>query len=403
MKRIYHIAIFITTLAALTACSNNKEQSITAEKTTKQLDSKPAMQHETIVILTDEQYKAVGLTTESIEKRSLSGLLKVNGFLDVPPQNLVSVTMQIGGIVQSTHLLQGSFVKKGEVIAVLQNQDYVQLQQDYLDTKSKLEYAEAEYKRQQELDKENVNAQKTLQQAKAQYYSLLAAANGIKQKLLLLKLNPDKLTADNISGNVNVYAPTNGYVTKVNVNIGKYVNANDALFEIVNGANLHVELNVFEKDIPKIKAGQKVRFTLANEATERTATITLIGKEINADKTVRVHAIANDGNSSSNFIPGTYLSAKIETVSNMVNALPDEAVVDFEGKKYIFIEKENQPATKDTTAEKMHSFEITEVTTGISEDGFTEVQLPGSIDTTKVKIVIKGAYDLLSKLKNSEE
>ena len=411
MKYIIFYGLIFGTIN-LASCGNSEKAGSPTEGETPKTDSS-RQENETTVELTAEQYQTAGIETGLIEKRALSGTLKVNGFLDVPPQNLVSITAQIGGIVQSTPLLQGSVTKKGQVIAVLQNQDYVQLQQDFLDTQSQLEFTDAEYKRQQELSKQNVNAQKTLQQAKAQYNSLRARQSGIRQKLLLLKLNPDKLTAENITGNINVYSPVDGYVTKVNVNVGKYVNSNDVMFEIVNGSNLHVELNVFEKDIPKIKVGQKVRFKLANETTERTAVISLAGKEINPDKTVRVHSVTSDG-SSSNFIPGTYLSALIETISSKVDALPAAAVVDFEGKKYVFIVKEGHPKKEhahnpnETKAEKEETgdtylFEMLEVSAGISEGGFIEVQLPNNFDTATTKIVTKGAYDLLSKMKNSEE
>jgi len=141
------------------------------------------------VEITASQYKAIGVTLGSPEMKSLSGLLKVNGFIDVPPQNLVSVTTQMGGIVKSTPLLTGSNVSKGQVVAVLQNQEYVQLQQDYLESRSQLELADSEYKRQQTLASQNVNSQKTLQQAKSQYQIIHARENALKQRLRLINIS----------------------------------------------------------------------------------------------------------------------------------------------------------------------------------------------------------------------
>lgn len=345
------------------------------------------------VALNAAQYKAVGIELGSAELRALSGMLKVNGFIDVPPQNLVSITTQMGGIVKSTSLLQGTKVSRGQVIAILQNQEYVQLQQDYLESKSQLELAEAEYKRQQTLALQQVNAQKTLQQAKAAYHGNLARASALKQRLELININPSLLTAGNIRSQINIYSPINGYVTKVNVNTGKFVAPNDAMFEIVNSANLHVELKVFEKDAQKVKKGQKVIFSLTNDSTQRTAVVQLVGGEINTDKTVTVHAIAQG---STGFIPGTYLKALIETETIKVLALPASAVVDFEGKKYIFVKN-----VADAKGEAYH-FEMVEVATGLVDGGFTEVTLP-SARNFQDNVVIKGTYDLLSKMKNSEE
>lgn len=410
MKTIFKYtgqALCIAMLAAALSSCGSKEK--TAEQTTAAADS-THNENENSVEITQAQYQTIGVELGSPELKGLSALLKVSGYIDVPPQNLVSVTTQMGGIIKSTPLLQGSRVSKGQVIAVLQNQEYVQMQQDYLESKSALELSDSEYKRQQTLATQNVNAQKTVQQAKANYQSALARENALKQRLQLINISAASLTAGNIRSQINIYAPISGYVTKVNVNTGKFVNPNDVMFEIVNGSNLHVELNVFEKDAAKVKPGQKVRFTMTNDTTEQKAVVQLVGGEINTDKTVTVHAIAQG---SKSFIPGTYLKAFIEAGSSQVMALPVGAVVDFEGKKYIFIAEEpkKDPAHKHKDGEseaesekagESHHFIMTEITTGISDGGYIEVQLPKGVDVTG-KVVLKGAYDLLSKLKNSEE
>ena len=400
---------FLTLLIFVIACKN-KEQ--TAEATAAKDSTANEKESATTVDLTKEQFEISGIKTGYAELRSMTGVLKVNGYIDVPPQNLLSVTTQMGGIIKSTPLLQGSNVGKGQIIAVLQNQDFVQLQQDYLDSKAQLEYLDVEYNRQQELSRQNINSQKTLENARSQYKSMLAKVSGLKHKLELININPDRLTADNISSTTNIYSPVSGYVTKVNVNVGKFVNPNDVMFEIVNGSNLHVELNVFEKDLPKIRVGQKVRFVLANETTERIASITLVGKEINTDKTVRVHSVASLV--GGNFVPGTYLQALIETGNNQELALPEAAVVDFEGKKYVFAVKAMNEAkshaeaknesevTKEEMGEK-YEFELVEVQTSVSEGGYIAVQMPERIQPSTTKVVLKGAYDLLSKMKNAEE
>jgi cobalt-zinc-cadmium efflux system membrane fusion protein len=168
------------------------------------------------------------------------------------------------------------------------------------------------------------------------------------------------------------------------------------MFEIVNASNLHVELNVFEKDASKIRQGQKVNFTLTNDTTKRTATVQLVGREINPDKTITVHSVANGA--SADFIPGTYVKAYIETGGTEVLSLPEDAVVDFEGNPYIFISTDSSGAS----SASIHRFRIISVKAGIADAGFVEIILPDSLNV-QGKVVLKGAYDLLSKLKNSEE
>ena len=415
MKKTIQIISRITYIIALavflTSCGNKKEPeaAVSVEENHEE--------NENSVEITQSQYNAIGIKLGSPEMKALSGLLKVNGYIDVPPQNLVSVTTQMGGIVKSTPLLQGSSVSKGQVIAVLQNQEYVQLQQDYLESKSQLELTDTEYKRQQTLANQNVNSQKTLQQSRSQYQSTLARESALRQRLQLININAANLTAGNIRSQVNIYAPISGYVTKVNVNTGKFVNPNDVMFEIVNSSNLHVELNVFEKDASQVKAGQVVRFKMTNDSTEQKAVVQLVGKEIKPDKTVTVHAIAKG---SKGFIPGTYLKALIETGTSQVMALPLASVVDFQGKKYIFISKSGKIEAAHDGEEKGHKhdpkeseteseaegesfhFEIIEVVVGTSDGGYIQVELPKNLDV-KGKVVLSGAYDLLSKLKNSEE
>jgi cobalt-zinc-cadmium efflux system membrane fusion protein len=390
MKRTIQMIIYVSLFAAvLTSCGGNTPKS---EETTAVKEESASHEDENTVEFTEAQYKTAGITLGSPEMKDLSGLLKVNGFIDVPPQNLVSVTTQMGGIVKSTPLLQGSTVSKGQVIAVLQNQEYVLLQQDYLESKSQLELADSEYKRQQTLAEQNVNAKKTLQQARAQFQTMLARESALKQRLQLININPASLSAANIRSQINIYSPITGYVTKVNVNTGKFVNPNDAMFEIVNSANLHVELNVFERDASKVKAGQRVRFSMANDTEEQIAVVDLVGREINADKTITVHAISKG---STSFIPGAYLKAYIETGTSKVQALPNSAVVDFGGKKYIFVSEVSEK-------QGVYYFKMVEANIGVSDGGYLEVQVPEGLDVNG-KVVLKGAYDLLSKLKNSEE
>ncbi|PWG80295.1 efflux RND transporter periplasmic adaptor subunit [Pararcticibacter amylolyticus] len=374
-------------------------------------------ENENVAEITKAQYQSIGIVLGSAEMKAISGQLKVTGYIDVPPQGLISITTQMGGIVKSTPLLQGSSVRKGQVIAVLENQDYVQLQQDYLESKSQLSLTEAEYQRQQTLASQNVNSQKTLQQAKSQYQIAQARESALRQRLKLINIQASSLTASGIRSWINIYSPATGYVTKVNVNAGKFVNPNDVMFEIVDGSDLHVELNVFEKDAELVKPGQRVRFTLAGETTERYARIQLAGREIRPDKTITVHAIADGGNS---FIPNTYLKAFIETGEIRALTLPQSAVTDFQGKKYIFVatdapEHENgthrdgdddketaEKAEPSAGEEKMFYFEMVAVTTGNADGELVQVDLPAGRDY-KGTIVLKGTYDLLSKLKNSEE
>jgi len=368
----------------LTSCSKKESQEVTEAASIAETSN--------TVSLTNAQVASAGIELGKVEQRQISGSIKVNGMLDVPPQNMVSISVPMGGFLKSTSLLQGSRVEKGQVIATVENLDFIQIQQDFLEARNQLELAESEYKRQQELDKENVNAQKTLQQAKSQFTNWSIKTNALSQKLKLLNIKPESLEASDLSSVINLYTPIAGYVTAINVNVGKFTNQGDVLFTIVDTEHLHTELTVFEKDFPKIKVGQKIQFKLTNETKERTATVYLIGREIAPDRTVRIHGHLDK--EDKNLLPGMYLTALIETGGAQVNALPDDAIIDFDDKKYIFV--------FEGKSETGVNYRFVEVQTGNNEGVFVEIILSDG-EASNWQVVTKGAYALLSKMKNIEE
>ncbi len=222
----------------------------------------------------------------------------------------------------------------------------------------------------------------------------------------ILNIDLATLTQSNIRSIVNIYAPIGGYVTVVNVNIGRYVNPQDVICEIVDTDHLHAELTVFEKDISKLKKGQKIRFVLVNESDkERTASVFLINHKISEERTIRVHAHLDKEDPT--LMPNMYLKALIEVGDNQTTALPDNAVVSGGDKDYIFIKAEEMPAkksnTKEEKPEETYAFKAIEIKKGISQNGYTEVMLPEGFDINHTEVVIKGTYELLSKMNNSEE
>jgi cobalt-zinc-cadmium efflux system membrane fusion protein len=382
--QLFKYLILAMTILNLISCSNNASQEKPQKKNKAQINT---------VELNEEQYNNAEIQIGRVETKNLSSIIKVNGKLDVPPQNLVSITPPMAGFLKSTEMLQGMKVNKGDVLAILQNSEYIQLQQDYLESKSQLEFLEAEYKRQQVLAKENVSSEKVLAQNKANYQSMFAKVSGLTSKLTSRGFDLSQVENGNFQNTITIHAPISGYVTQVHVNIGMFVNTTDVLFKVVDTKHLHAELTVFEKDVPKIKVGQKVRFTLANENIERTATVYLIGKEIDADRTIRIHCHLSEEDAE--LLPGMYLKAFVETGTNTAKALPSEAVINYEGKDYVFVEQK-------ITKKGMHTFKMIEVKKEISELGYTGILLNNDISEASA-IVIKGAFDLMSEIKNSKE
>jgi cobalt-zinc-cadmium efflux system membrane fusion protein len=379
----------IATFALLMACG--KASTPAQQETATQKLETPELSIE----ITEKQFVMTGIALDKISQQNLSNVLKVNGILDVPPQNLVSISAVMGGFIRKTDIIQGMKVQKGQLLAVIENQDFIQIQQDYLDTKAKLEYAELEYKRQEELARENVSAAKIFQQTTADYKSLQAKYKALQQRLHTVDIGIKEVENGKITSEVSIFSPINGYVTAVNFNLGKFVNPVDVLFEIVDTDHLHVELSVFEKDIAKIKIGQKLHFYMANEPEkERKATVYLINPKINPDRTIRVHCHLDQ--KETELMPNTYVKAFIDVGENTVPALPEDAIVNFEGEDYIWLQEKPHKE-----AEKHYHFHLLKVQKGMTERGFVEVILPEDFDRQNTQIVTKGANALLSEYKNA--
>lgn len=392
MKSTYKILALLFLSFTITACTTEEKHS----EDEHAHGEAEEVHNENEVSLTAEQYQTAGIETGSISEKSLSGTVIVNGLLDLPPQSKVSISTPFPGILKTTKMLQGKKVRKGDLVAVLEHPDYIMVQQNYLEVKNELNYQKAEYERQLALSKEEVNAKKSLQKAESDYQILRAKQQALKGKLKLMNINIANLEKGNLINTINIYSPISGYVTEVNTNIGAMINPSDVMFEIADTEHLHVELTIYEKDITKIKIGQKVRFTLANEQKERMATIYLIGREISAERTVNVHCHLDQEDPQ--LLPGMYLTAMVESGAKKVPSLPDDAIVAYEGAKYIFLTQgKHQPNQKE------YHFEMVKIRLGVSELGFTEIDITAIKDWQKRKVVFKGAYDLLSQSKNTEE
>ncbi len=364
-------------LCMVVACGSKNE---TTEPTTTV--------NENSVLLTDAQYKNAGIVLGSVEQKSISSVLKVNGRIDVPPQNMISVSVPMGGYLKYTKLLPGMHLNKGEVIAVMEDQQYIQLQQDYLNAKTQLSLRESEYNRQKELNVSKATSDKVFQQSEADYITVKINVKSLGERLKLIGINPDKLDENTLSKSINLYSPIDGYVSKVNVNIGKFTQPSEVLFELINPADIHLALTIFERDLEKLSIGQSlVAYTNNQPDVRHECEIILIGKNLSAERSTEVHC--HFENYDKSLVPGMYMNAEIEIQNNNVQALRDDAIVRFENNQYIFIAEEN------------NRFMMQPIKSGASENGFVEI-ISGA-DFVGKKIVVQGAYTLLMSLKNKAE
>lgn len=379
-----NISIYSLSLALiLSSCSGKKEEEKTVYENTKFKEK-----DQNTVQLSDQQIKSVGLTTTILENKTMEKLVRLNGTVDIAPSHISSVSSIMGGHIKSINVINGSRFSKGQVLAVVEDPQFIQLQQDYLVTKAQLESARLNLNRQKDLNTSKASSDKTLQTAQADYSTLNATLKGLEEKLRIIGINAKGLNASNIRSRINVYAPFSGFVSKILVNNGQYINPSDTLFELINPTGLLLELKVFENDINDVKIGQEI-LVYNNQNPEKKSKAKIISLVPSIENGGSSDAIAKLSVSNPDFIKGMYINGEVSVNSRYTLGLPSEAVVSFENKNYIFEDLGNK------------KYKMIPVNTGIYDDKFTEILKADYLKDKK--IVQKGAYSLLMLLKNKAE
>ncbi len=381
MFRQHNTIITVFLFLIVSSCSSKNNNSAISINQSK---------NDTIVSLTVEQIKNAGIVTGYPEEKNMPTVIKLNGVVDVPPQNLLSVSFPMGGYLKSSNLLPGSAVFKGQVIAVMEDQSYVQLQQDYLIAKAKMEYVSVDVQRQKELSDADAASKKSYQQVASDFKSQQIIIKSFEEKLKVIGINPEKLNVSTISRTVNVRSPINGFVTKVNVNVGKYVNPTDVMFELVNPDDIHAAMTVFEKDISLFSKGMKGYVALANEQQKNEEVeVVLITKNISDNRTGIMHCHFLHPNHQ--LLPGMFLTGNFIVKNKKLIVVPEDAVVRYAGKQYVFIAKGDS------------KFYMTEVEVEAEANHIVAIKSLLNINWLQQNLVTKNAYVLLGKLKNKVE
>ncbi len=372
-------AFFLPVLFAAFACSDNKPDGMAETET-------PAP--EEMITLTPDQFQSSGMQTGQMSVQVFSTIIKANGKIDVPPEHKAAVSAYYGGYVRGLELLPGQKIAKGQLLFVLENPEYVQMQQDYLEAKGQLAYLEADYERQKTLADDNVTSKKNYLKAEADYKVTLARFEALKKKLSLINLDPAEVTENSLKSVIAVKAPIGGYVTAVNANQGKYLNPSDVAVEITNVDHLHLELNVFEKDMHLVKKGQRIRFkSLESDQAPCEGNIYLVGKIVDPiTRIINIHGHLADEKQSLLFTPGMYIEAEILVAGHEAKSLPQESVVSIEDQYYVLVKK--------TSAETTLSFEKREVQVGKTENGFVEILNAGEFAASD-EFLVSGAFNLI--------
>jgi cobalt-zinc-cadmium efflux system membrane fusion protein len=342
------------------------------------------------VHLTKEQAAQAQLAFATIQQGKMKGISHLNGVVDVPPTGIASVSIPMGGYVQDINLIPGTYVKKGQVLATVKDPAYVQLQENYLASKVKSSYLQQDLDRQKSLLTQEAVSKKSFQQLQAEYNANAIQLKALAEQLMLINIRPESLTTEKMTSLVQITAPISGYITKVNINRGKYVTPSDVLLEIMDPNDIHAAITIFEKDIVGFKVGMKGMVALTQDPTKKYAvTILAVSQNINEDKTGLLHCHFDQ--IPKNVLPGMFLTADIFVESKDAVLIPIEAVQRFQGKDYIFIQK------------AANEFEAIAIQINQSNNDFVSVSNADAATWVGKTLVVKNAFSLLGNWMNKSE
>lgn len=372
-----YIAAFISAFVLLSCGKEKKEE--TKNSDTKKID---------IVKLSPEQVKNAGIEAANPKFKKVEGILELQGTVTVPPKSVVSISIPLGGYVKSTNLIAGMNVQKGQILAVIEDMQFIELQQEYLMAKEKFELAQNEQKRQKELNANKASSDKVLEQITTEMRTQRIIMSSLEHKLNLLGINTKKLNVSTISKTIKVISPINGLVSKVNVNIGKYVNPTDMLFELIDKKDIVLTLNAFAKDVTSLSIGQAVTaFANTSNFKKHTAQIVFINQSLNGDRAAEI--ICRVNHYDAELLPGLFINAEVETENKKALTVAEDAVVRWQGKFYVFTDLGN------------NQFRMIEVKSGVRNEGLIQISSDAVSDTSRV--VVKNAYTLLMSAMNNDE
>ncbi len=339
------------------------------------------------ITISQTQFEQGKMELGGFEKSIFKQSIHTNGILTVAPENKSVVSAYFGGYVKNISLMEGQQVSKGQVLFTLENPEYIQIQQEFLETKSQLIFLESDYLRQQELAKENVTSQKNYSKAEADYKVTLAQHEGLKKKLQLMGINPSNVSETNLRSSITVSSPISGYITEVVVSQGMFLNPSDIALTIVNTDNLLLELTIFEQDLEKVALNQEVSFSIQGSLKNHYAAVYLINKTIDTDnRTIKLYCQLKENNSA--LTPGMFVEAEIYAANDSSMALNSQAIISMDNQDYVLV--------KNVAQENGLSFTKRKVIKGLSNNNFTEILNIADFDSN-AQFLTKGAFNLISE------
>ena len=379
-KNIFFSIALIFGLFLVASCSKS-------DPSDGEIEVSEAPEQITEIELTEEQFKTMKMEWGPLHTGEFSEEIQVQGTVQIPVEGMREITTYFGGYVQDLKLIEGQEVRKGEVLFTLENPDFLRLQQDFLEINSQLAYLKAEWDRQKTLAQEQISAQKNFLKAAADYEAALAKTQSLKKQLAMIGINTDGLTPTSMRSKISVTSPISGFVVEVVAVPGQFLPSAAKALALISKEHVHVELVLFEQDASKVHVGQVVEFTSPDRPDEVIkAKIKVVGKSINDQRQINVHADLIDEKEEAKLTPGMFLQARIQLDPQRSLAVPEESIIEVGEEHYILVQKSKSAGA--FTLQKI------KVTPGAKGKHYRAISTASALDSTAV-VLVKGGFNLL--------
>jgi cobalt-zinc-cadmium efflux system membrane fusion protein len=358
------------------SCNNSTPTSVEEEHS----------EDEDLIEMTSEQFKTALLKLGNLKQNRFSEQFQVTGMIDVPPENRATVSSYFDGYISETRLLIGDEVQKGDLLVTLKNPDFIKFQQNYAEAVSNMEFVKSEFERKENLYNDKIIAQKVFQSSKNDFLQAKAQLKATVEHIKLMNLDPKQIAERNFTSEINIYAPISGKISKLNVAQGKFLAKSEMIMEILDVDHIHLELDVFEKDILKIHKGDTLNFKIPEISDQSfKAYVKLIGAEVNKNRSVRVHA--HPKNDNVNFSVGMFVNAYFKSDSKDYLALPETAFTEVDGETFVL--------QLNSKTDNLYTFNKIEVDTHSPQNGLKPILNSEQVDT-EAQFLIRGVFDIIT-------
>ncbi|NPA34629.1 MAG: efflux RND transporter periplasmic adaptor subunit [Chlorobi bacterium] len=304
---------------------------------TKNGHDKPASDNQdNRVVVLQHQARNIGLKIEPIKWQKVPITISVMGRLELFPQDEALVSPIVSGRISRISVLPGMFVSAGKPLLWLSGPEILNIQKQFAQAYSELQNARAEYDRVKELFKTGAVSERQYQTTETMYHSALARYNSLKQTVELMNLNPENVANGNFKKEISVVSPIDGYIQKIHVNTGMWVNASQPTMTIMRAPRLHADFLVFEKDISKVRKGQKVVFKIPGSSKQYIAYIHATSRSVE-EEALALHVHAHIEEMSSELVPGISIEGEIIVAEDSLPTVPESAITYLLGKPIVFV------------------------------------------------------------------